>query len=342
MNVKPITKKELSECVELFNNLNLYGEDETNWIYPNLFRDADAVLYVVAPHCIDPDRFEKALYGLSTIFNRTITGVKDLGSHRWELLEDKLPELVPYSERPDNIPFGSFWLGTYADGSPIILDFEHSPVLMVAGASGSGKSMLFRVLLKEIERTWGAEAITIVEGTKDGNDFRRQPCKNLATDLEAALEVYREMARVFDERKEVIRELDVDNWLEARDMGYEWFPQYVLMDESPLFLTEPRKGDQFFDEKSEIIQIATHLAMRGRYVGLFQIFGTQDPSSSSGLPSGIMNQVRLKVGYGMRTAEMARAYFGQSTAIASDLVSGKGIAMLGAAPTLFRGALLKV
>ena len=79
--------------------------------------------------------------------------------------------------------------------------------------------------------------------------------------------------------------------------------------------------------------------MRGRYVGLFQILGTQDPSST-GLDPNIMNQVRLKIGYGMRAAEMARAYFGQSAPHAQDLEKGKGIAMLGNKPCIFRGVFL--
>ena len=104
-----------------------------------------------------------------------------------------------------------------------------------------------------------------------------------------------------------------------------------------MFLATPKKGDPDFETKSEIVRIASHLAMRGRYVGLFQILGSQDPSAS-GLHPDIMNQVRLKIGYGMRTAEMARAYFGQSAPHAHDLERGKGIAMLGKEPQIFRGS----
>ncbi|MDQ7057202.1 MAG: hypothetical protein Q9N62_01540 [Ghiorsea sp.] len=275
---------------------------------------------------------------LSTIFNRTIIGAKDLSSHRWLLLEDRLPELVPYSSRPYNIPFGQFWLGTFSDGSPVILDFKHSPLFLVAGASGSGKSELFKVLLKEIESTWGAKAITIAEGTKDGNDFRYQNYKKLATDFDSVLEVYQELEALYDERKKLIKKLDVDDWHQARSKGYDWQPHYLLIDEAPLFLSKPVKGDPNFELKTEIIRIASHLAMRGRYVGLFQILGTQDPSASS-LSSDILNQARLKIGYGMRTAEMARSFFGQKSKHSNDLVQGKGIAMLGAEPRIFRGAL---
>jgi len=338
MNVKPIPRKQLQTCITLFNNLNLYSDEGDKWLYPNLFvHKKSGALFIVSPYNISPEQFEKAFNGLSTIFNRPISGIRDLGAHRWLLLEDRLPELVPYSSRPDNIPFGHFWLGTYSDGSPVILAFEHSPVFLVAGASGSGKSELFKVLLKEIERTWGADTITIIEGTKDGNDFRYQPCRRLATDIDNVLEVYREMESIYDERKQRIKELDVNHWLEARTKGYDWKPFYLLIDECPMFLSPPKKGQPDFETKSEIIRIASHLAMRGRYVGLFQILGTQDPSST-GLPSDIMNQVRLKIGYGMRTAEMARAYFGQSAPHAQDLEKGKGIAMLSTEPKTFRGA----
>jgi len=231
---------------------------------------------------------------------------------------------------------GQFWLGTYSDGSPVILDFKHSPVLLVAGASGSGKSVLFKTLLKEIERSWGADTITIAEGTKDCNDFRHQPCRRIATDIESVLEAYQEMEAIYNERKKLIKKLDVDNWQEARLKGYDWKPFYLLMDECPLFLSPPKKGTVNFEGTTEIIRIASHLAMRGRYVGLFQILGTQNPSST-GLPSDIINQVRLKIGYGMRTAEMARAYFGQPAPYADDLLQGKGIAMLGSEPKIFRG-----
>jgi len=179
----------------------------------------------------------------------------------------------------------------------------------------------------------------IAEGAKDGNDFRRQPCRRLATDIDSVLEVYREMEAIYEERKQLIRKLDVDSWLEARSKGDDWKPVYLLMDECPLFLSTPRKGDPYFETKIEIIRIASHLAMRGRYVGIFQILGTQDPSST-GLHSDIMNQVRLKVGYGMRTSGMARAFFSQPDPHANDLEKGKEIAMIQGYPMVFRGAMI--
>jgi len=336
MKVNPARKKQIREYLALFDALNLHTDGGEHWLYPRIVLHKESnSLIVISPTSISPERFEKALHGLSTIFKRPITGIKDYGAHQWLLLENRLPELVPYSSRPEPIPFGHFWLGTYSDGSPVILDFKHSPVFLVAGASGSGKSELFKVLLKEIEQTWGADSITIAEGTKDGNDFRHQPCRRLATDIDSVLEVYREMEALYEERKKLIKELDVDHWLEVK--GYDWKPYYLLIDECPVFLSLPKKGQPDFEAKSEIIRIASHLAMRGRYVGLFQILGTQDPSST-GLPSDIMNQVRLKIGYGMRTAEMARAFFGQSSPHADDLIQGKGIAMLGKEPCMFRGA----
>jgi len=341
MSLKAIPKKKLHECISLFNDLHLYSDNGDAWSYPNIYiHKPTGDLLVASPLNINPNQFEKAFNGLSSIFNRPIEGIRDLGSHRWLLLENRLPDLVPYSCRPDNIPFGQFWLGTYSDGSPVILDFKDSPVFLVAGASGSGKSELFKVLLKEIERTWGAECITIAEGTKDGNDFRHQPCKNIVTDISGVLKAYQEMESTYEKRKLLIRKLDIDNWFEARNKGYGWKPLYLLIDECPLFLSKPVKGSPDFEAKTEIIRISSHLAMRGRYVGLFQILGTQDPSST-GLPSDIMNQVRLKVGYGMRTAEMARAYFGQSAPHAHNLEKGKGIAMLGKEPKIFKGAYLK-
>jgi len=341
MNVKAIPQITFQECISLFHNLRLYSDQGDKWMYPSIYTcEKSGDLIVVAPHSIRLEQLEKSFEGLSTIFNRPISGVKDLGAHCWLLLENRLPDLVPYSSRPENIPSGQYWLGTYSDGSPVILAFEHSPVFLVAGASGSGKSELFKVLLKEIENTWGTNSITIAEGAKDGNDFRRQPCRRLVTELDEVLEVYRELEATYEERKKLIRELDVDNWLEARNNGHDWKPHYFLIDECPLFLSKPTKGAPDFEIKTEIIRIASHLAMRGRYVGLFQVLGTQDPSSTA-LPSNIINQVRLKIGYGMRTAEMARAYFGQIAPHADDLEKGKGIAMLGKEPIIFRGAILR-
>jgi len=210
-------------------------------------------------------------------------------------------------------------------------------VLLAAGASGSGKTELFKVLLNEIEQAWGSDAITSAEGAKAGNDFRHQPCKQLVTETEEVLAVFEHMLALYEKRKQLIKKFDVDNWLQAREKGIDWRPHYFLIDECPLFLSPPKKGDDDFDARKRIIKIASHLATRGRYVGLFQILGTQDPSST-GLPSDIMNQVRLKIGYSMRTTEMCRAYFGQPAPHANDFVKGKGIAMLGGEPKVFRGA----
>lgn len=322
----------------LFRALSLYSVESESYMFPNIVRSKQNELVVVAPYSISREKFEKALDGLGSIFGRKFIGLEDLGNHRWLLQEYKLPELVPYSSRPANIPVEDYWLGTYEDGSPVVLRFEHSPVLLVAGASGSGKTELFKVLLREIEQAWGSDVITIAEGAKAGNDFRHQPCKKLVTETDEVLAVYEHMLSLYEKRKQLIKKLDVDNWLQAREKGVEWRPHYFLIDECPLFLSAPKKGDDDFNERTRIIKIASHLAARGRYVGLFQILGTQDPSST-GLPSDIMNQVRLKIGYSMRTAEMSRAYFGQASAHAADLVRGKGIAMLGSEPRIFRGAL---
>ena len=339
MVVKSIPNHLLEQCLVLFRALSLYSVDGESYILPNIVHTKQKGIVVVAPYSISREKFDKALDGLESIFGRKFIGLEDLGNHRWLLQEYKLPELVPYSSRPANIPVGDYWLGTYENGSPVVLKFEHSPVLLVAGASGSGKTELFKVLLREIEQAWGSDAITIAEGAKAGNDFRHQPCKQLVTETEEVLAVYEHMLSLYEKRKQLIKKLDVDNWLQAREKSIDWRPHYFLIDECPLFLSPPKKSDDDFDVRTRIIKIASHLATRGRYVGLFQILGTQDPSST-GLPSDIMNQVRLKIGYSMRTAEMARAYFGQSAPHGNDLIRGKGIAMLERKTKLFQGSKL--
>jgi len=211
MRVKPVPKHQLEQCLVLFRDLSLYSTEDESFIFPNIVMSRSGELVVVAPYSVSMDRFEKALEGLGSILDRKFIRMDDLGHHRWRLLEYQLPDLVPYTSRPADIPFGAYWLGTYVDGSPGILEFEHSPVLLVAGASGSGKSELFKVLLKEIERTWGADVITIAKGTKAGNDFRHQPCKQIVTEAEEVLEVYQHMLALYEKRKLLIRKVDVDH-----------------------------------------------------------------------------------------------------------------------------------
>jgi len=318
----------------------MYSDEGNHRTYPSMYTIKGTNEIMVSAHVsTTPEKFEKVLYGLSTIFGKTLTGIEDQGQHRWILLEDKLPSAVSYDERPE-VPEGELWLGINSRGKDVTISFEHSPVMLVTGASGSGKSELLKVVIEEIKRTYqslGGTDIYIADSK--GLDFCDIPDVTIADEYELILKLYEQAFEQYQTRKEALKKSRCKNWIQYVKQGGSMSPLFIIADEASDYLNGAKKGQPGFDEIQRITDIASELARKSRAVGIYQIVSQQNASMQS-LNVDIKNNAHFRISYALPSSEQSRVIFDSDIAHDDSLRAGKGVIKADGQPIVFKGPLI--
>jgi DNA segregation ATPase FtsK/SpoIIIE-like protein len=341
LSVKAVPAPIQEQCRSLFDDYKIYSDDRKHRIYPSLYTVKDTTeLMVAAPVNITPEKFEKVLYGLSTVFGKTLTGIEDHGSHKWVLYEDKLPKAVSYDERPE-VPEGELWLGINSRGKHVTISFEHSPVMLITGASGSGKSELLKVIIEEIKKayqfTCGAE---IYIADSKGLDFSNILDVKIADEYELILKLYEETFAHYQARKGALKKSGCKNWLQYVKQDGSMKPLFIIADEASDYLNGAKKGQPGFEEIQKITAIASELARKSRAVGIYQIVSQQNASMQS-LNVDIKNNAHFRISYALPSSEQSRVIFDSDIAHDDSLRAGIGVIKASGQPIVFKGALIK-
>lgn len=340
-SVKPVSESVKLRCRNLFDDYRMYSDENDFRIYPSVYTiKCSNELMIAAPVNITPEKFEKVLYGLSTIFGKTLTGIEDQGQHRWVLFEDKLPTAVNYNERPETSD-GELWLGINSRGKDVTISFEHSPVMLITGASGSGKSELLKVIIEEIKTTYqnlGGADIYIADSK--GLDFCDISNVTIADEYDLILQLYKEAFEQFQTRKDILKKSSCKNWIQYVKQGGSMSPMFIIADEASDYLNGAKKGQPGFEEIQQITAISSELARKSRAVGIYQIVSQQNASTQS-LNVDIKNNAHFRISYALPTAEQSRVIFESDIAYNDELRNGTGVIKAGGQPIIFKGALIK-
>ena len=184
-------------------------------------------------------------------------------------------------------------LGTDAMGDPLLKDLAEAPHLLVAGTTGSGKSMtLHAILLSLIEAPNASSELLLidpkaVEFTGYGK-FRRLRTGFVITTAEAALVALEDLVEEMDARQERMRALDARDIEEANDLGARMHRIVVVVDEL---------ADLLF-ARSDVETPLIRLAQKARSSGIHLVLATQRPEAAtfSGLlRSNVPSRIALTV-----------------------------------------------
>ncbi len=324
-----------SEKIKLYHR-----KADGNYVLPTIYYHKDGGIVLDLPTTVHKEDVEKVLPSLARYFNRDFNFVKEFGGLNLksliELSLSKLPDLVSYSERPVNIK--NFWLGVDMFGENVELDFGHSPAMLITGASGSGKSVLGQVMLREAHKQ--SYKITLVDG-KGGIDWMGSPVDEILTEFEVIAEMYESKVEEMNKRLALLLKKRKDK----NDPYLSWKtflkPELIFMDEaSDFFNVGSKANDANYAIKHRIINAVEELVRKSRAVGMFQVFSLQ-ASNASSIPQGVKDNTGFRVAYALPTAAMSQTLFESSIAYDASLRKGKGVFKgVDGEPVIFRGAFM--
>lgn len=187
------------------------------------------------------------------------------------------------------------------DGSPVLLDPSVQPHTLVAGMTGSGKSILIQNILLTIAATRSpAEALIYLIDPKFGLDYRPlealphiiKGSGGIIDDPEAAIEALKGLVVEMDSRYKIFKAAGVPNiGAYRRATGKEMPTLWVIHDE----FTDWMMIDEY---KKVVPDIVSRLSVKARAAGIFLVFAAQRPDKDAmpmQLRSQLGNRLILKV-----------------------------------------------
>jgi len=147
-------------------------------------------------------------------------------------------------------------IGKDINGRVVSIDFNKAPHLLIAGATGSGKSVLLHTLLVNILNYYGNRLQTIIIDPKGTELVMYRNVRNttFVSETNKAINVLAQCERIMDDR--------------YRNGGYYHHEIFIVIDEL---------ADLMLTSRFEVEQSLVRIAQKGRAVGLHIVCATQSP-----------------------------------------------------------------
>jgi S-DNA-T family DNA segregation ATPase FtsK/SpoIIIE len=196
------------------------------------------------------------------------------------------------------------------DGQPMLLDPFNQPHTLIAGITGSGKSVLMQNLILSIAATRSPEEAHIyLIDPKFGVDYRpldelphvKLGSERIVDDSNDAIEILSGLVEEMNRRYELFKQAKVPNVLAYRRITGNALPTlWIVHDEFADWM-------QTQEYKETVPDVVGRLSVKARAAGIFLIFAAQRPSADvmpMQLRSQLGNRLILKVD-NAGTAEIA-------------------------------------
>ena len=228
----------------------------------------------------------------------------------------RLSELVSQSAYDKKFAALPLFIGVDAEGHPIVEDLARMPHLLIAGTTGSGKSVCINTILASFLLTRSPHDVKLIlvdPKMVELQVFSKVPHLMLpvVTDMRHATNVLNWAVEKMEGRYELFKNAGVRNIkgynalsedeLKER-MGDEWNEERTPRHVPYIVVVVDEFADLMMTSKKEAEQGITRLAQKSRAVGIHVILATQRPSTDvitgvikGNLPSRIAFQVASKV-----------------------------------------------
>lgn len=153
-------------------------------------------------------------------------------------------------------------IGKDTDNNTIDIDFDRTPHLLVAGTTGSGKSVLLKTLFVSLYYNYCAV-----------NSSRFKKCSFVVIDPKGTeFNMFRNVVEYVEETSQAISTLkDVENIMDYRYANNR-------MNEADLYVIIDELADLMLTSRFEVEQSIVRIAQKGRACGIHLIVATQRPS----------------------------------------------------------------
>ena len=241
--------------------------------------------------------------------------------------------LAPDAEKKMRIPL---YFGKDAGGGPIIADLAKMPHMLIAGTTGSGKSVCINAIIMAVLMTRRPEEVRMIlvdpkmVEMAAFEDIPHLLCP-IVNDMRKAEEILEWAATKMDERYEILKEAGVKNIADFNKLSKEeiWKRFRAETDEDkagvptsmPYYMIiVDELADLIMTSTKEVEQHIIRIAQKARAVGIHLILATQRPSANvvTGL---IKSNMPCRVSFRVASRQESRIVLDQNGA---EVLMGQG------------------
>lgn len=291
----PYGKKTVEAGLRSIGFINYLGET------PELVRkywDSDSrhvTIYEFKNPGIPLSTWESKQQAIEAGLNKTILKIKYChGKRRIQVYavsaQNDMPTKLLWKDK--YLPNGDFPL-VLGEGllGPVVVDLTHIPHILLGGASGSGKSVLLKLLLMQSLHKGAVVCISDFKGGVDFPSIWHEKCRMCFEETEL-LSLLSEIVNELEQRKQLFRNAECPDIVEYNKATGQALKRYIVaFDEVAEVLDKTGRSKEQKELLSKIESKLSIIARQGRAFGVHLILATQRPDANL-----ISGQIRSNLG----------------------------------------------
>ena len=235
---------------------------------------------------------------IETVLDITIVKMKN-GSGKSRVLIHAVPAV---SDLPDMIEWKDKYLSTQSFilnlgesfTGPVTVDLARVPHILLGGATGSGKSVLLKLLLMQANKKGAKVCISDFKGGVDFPPVWHKECR-MCFEEQSTLELLTELTEELERRKQLLKAAGLPNIDHYNAATGENLQRYIFAcDELAQMLDKTGLTKEQKETMIKIEGLLGTIARQGRAFGIHLILATQRPDSTI-LNGQIKNNINCRI-----------------------------------------------
>ena len=241
----------------------------------------------------DRKEYIEASLNITIISISYIKGKKEIELKFVNAIKD-LPEYIKWNKSYLSDEDFTLVLGIGPDGLPVKINLNKIPMVLIGGATGSGKSVLLKLMLIQ---ALNKKAKVIISDFKGGVDFPKiwhQKC-TLCFDEDNLLSILNDLVHELENRKKILKESGYPNISVYNNNTDGYMQRIIFACDEIAEVLDTRGVSKEDKEKINMIEaFLSTIARQGRAFGIHLILATQRPDANI-LPGQIKNNCQCKI-----------------------------------------------
>jgi hypothetical protein len=257
-------------------------------------------------------QIRKILKGKTTRHRKEIDIDFD-GMLRIKVYDRPMEDEIKWTDEMLNPGTWAVCIGYDRAGKPIYHDFDKAKHLLIAGATGYGKSVALKLIVTSLILQMSDHAELSLIDLKGGSAFHRfKDCRQVK-------HYGRNPSEGEEKLKEIQEEMN-DSFEKVVDQGFEDVKEAGIKKRHFIVIDEAAD----LADNQTAMDIVTDIARRGRSAGYFLIFATQYPTAQV-IPSQTKRNIIARLSYVLDTDTASRVVLDEGGAESLPDIPGRGI-----------------